>query len=136
MHPRHLYPPPSSHRHLHRADDLCASPFEGSVGKTSLVTRYVQNTFNERHVTTIQASFLTKRLNVDGSRVNISIWVSNLLLSPLISRKLLTFIDNLLDYSYNGRTQRDRNASMPLAPSIIENRTVPSLSSHYASFCK
>jgi Ras-related protein Rab-21 len=47
---------------------------EGSVGKTSLVTRYVQNTFNERHVTTIQASFLTKRLNVDGSRVNISIW--------------------------------------------------------------
>jgi hypothetical protein len=48
---------------------------EGSVGKTSLVTRYVQNTFNERHVTTIQASFLTKRLNVDGTRVNISIWV-------------------------------------------------------------
>jgi Ras-related protein Rab-21 len=47
---------------------------EGSVGKTSLVTRYVQNTFNERHVTTIQASFLTKRLNVDGNRVNISIW--------------------------------------------------------------
>jgi len=47
---------------------------EGSVGKTSLVTRYVQNTFNERHVTTIQASFLTKRLNVDGTRVNISIW--------------------------------------------------------------
>lgn len=44
------------------------------MGKTSLVTRYVQNTFNERHVTTIQASFLTKRLNVDGSRVNISIW--------------------------------------------------------------
>jgi hypothetical protein len=53
------------------------SIYEGSVGKTSLVTRYVQNTFNERHVTTIQASFLTKRLNVDGSRVNISIWVMN-----------------------------------------------------------
>lgn len=49
----------------------------GSVGKTSLVTRYVQNTFNEKHVTTIQASFLTKRLNVDGNRVNLSIWVRN-----------------------------------------------------------
>jgi len=47
---------------------------EGSVGKTSLVTRYVQNTFNEKRVPTIQASFLTKKLNVDGVRVNISIW--------------------------------------------------------------
>jgi len=47
---------------------------EGSVGKTSLVTRYVQNTFNEKHITTIQASFLTKRLNVDGNRVNLAIW--------------------------------------------------------------
>jgi Ras-related protein Rab-21 len=47
---------------------------EGSVGKTSLVTRYVQNTFNEKHVTTIQASFLSKRLNIDGNRVNLAIW--------------------------------------------------------------
>lgn len=47
---------------------------EGSVGKTSLVTRYVQNTFNEKHVTTIQASFLSKRLNIDGVRVNLAIW--------------------------------------------------------------
>jgi len=47
---------------------------EGCVGKTSLTLRYVQNTFNERHVTTIQASFLTKRLNVDGKRVNLAIW--------------------------------------------------------------
>ncbi|KAL6076940.1 Ras-related protein Rab-21 [Balamuthia mandrillaris] len=47
---------------------------EGSVGKTSLVTRYVQNKFNEKHVTTIQASFLSKRLNIDGERINLAIW--------------------------------------------------------------
>lgn len=47
---------------------------EGSVGKTSLVTRYIKNTFNERHVTTIQASFLSKRLNIEGQRVTLNIW--------------------------------------------------------------
>ena len=45
------------------------------MGKTSLVTRYVRNAFNDKHVTTIQASFLSKRLNIDGKRVNLSIWV-------------------------------------------------------------
>jgi len=47
---------------------------EGSVGKTSLVVRYVKNLFNPSHVTTIQASFLSKRLNIDGKSVNLSIW--------------------------------------------------------------
>jgi len=47
---------------------------EGCVGKTSLVMRYCQNTFNEKHETTIQASFLTKRLGVDGSKVTLNIW--------------------------------------------------------------
>jgi len=47
---------------------------EGCVGKTSLCLRYVQNAFNEKHLTTIQASFLTKRLNVDNKRVGLAIW--------------------------------------------------------------
>jgi len=47
---------------------------EGCVGKTSLCLRFVQNTFNEKHLTTVQASFLTKRLNVDSKRVNLAIW--------------------------------------------------------------
>jgi len=48
---------------------------EGCVGKTSLVLRYVENKFNPRHVTTLQASFFTKRLNLAGSkRVELSIW--------------------------------------------------------------
>jgi len=47
---------------------------EGCVGKTSLCLRFVQNTFNDKHLTTVQASFLTKRLNVDNKRVNLAIW--------------------------------------------------------------
>lgn len=47
---------------------------EGCVGKTSLVLRYVENKFNEKHLTTLQASFLTKKLNISGKRVTLNIW--------------------------------------------------------------
>mmetsp|Transcript_19737 Transcript_19737/g.51384 ORF Transcript_19737/g.51384 Transcript_19737/m.51384 type:complete len:210 (-) Transcript_19737:4256-4885(-) len=47
---------------------------EGCVGKTSLVLRYCQNVFNDKHLTTLQASFLKKRLNIKGSRVDLAIW--------------------------------------------------------------
>ncbi|XP_070532908.1 ras-related protein Rab-21-like [Ptychodera flava] len=47
---------------------------EGCVGKTSVVLRYVENKFNEKHISTLQASFLTKKLNIGGKRVNIAIW--------------------------------------------------------------
>ncbi|KAL4233780.1 Ras-related protein Rab-21 [Mactra antiquata] len=47
---------------------------EGCVGKTSCVLRYVENKFNDKHLTTLQASFLTKRLNIGGKRVNLNIW--------------------------------------------------------------
>ena len=47
---------------------------EGCVGKTSLVLRYIHNKFNDQHLTTIQASFLKKTLNIDNKRVNLAIW--------------------------------------------------------------
>lgn len=47
---------------------------EGCVGKTSLVLRYCQNTFNDRHITTMQAAFLKKRLNISGKRIDLAIW--------------------------------------------------------------
>ncbi|XP_033628736.1 ras-related protein Rab-21-like [Asterias rubens] len=47
---------------------------EGCVGKTSLVLRYVENKFNDKHLSTLQASFLNKRLNIGGKRVNLAIW--------------------------------------------------------------
>lgn len=47
---------------------------EGRVGKTSLVLRYTRNLFDDQQQSTIQASYQTKRLNIDGQSVNLSIW--------------------------------------------------------------
>lgn len=47
---------------------------EGCVGKTSLVLRYVEDKFNSNHISTVQASFLNKKLNIEGKPVNLSIW--------------------------------------------------------------
>lgn len=47
---------------------------EGAVGKTSIVLRYVENKFNDKHVQTLQASFLQKNLNISGQRIQLSIW--------------------------------------------------------------
>lgn len=47
---------------------------DGRVGKTSLVLRYVNDVFTEKQTATIQASYLTKRLNVGGTLVTLAIW--------------------------------------------------------------
>ncbi|WKX94478.1 hypothetical protein Q1695_011614 [Nippostrongylus brasiliensis] len=47
---------------------------EGAVGKSSLLMRYVENKFSPRHISTIQASFQTKQLEVDGCHVTLNIW--------------------------------------------------------------
>ncbi|KAJ1695381.1 hypothetical protein LUZ63_012079 [Rhynchospora breviuscula] len=47
---------------------------DGRVGKTSLVVRYINNVFSEKQEATIQASYLTKRLIIDGVPVTLSIW--------------------------------------------------------------
>merc|ERR1711991_1096142 len=47
---------------------------EGSVGKTSCVLRYCRDEFNDKHITTIQASFFTKRITVSSARVKLAIW--------------------------------------------------------------
>lgn len=47
---------------------------EGCVGKTSIVLRYVEDKFNNKHISTLQASFLTKKLTVGDKRVQLNIW--------------------------------------------------------------
>lgn len=47
---------------------------EGRVGKTSLVLRYINNVFSEKQQSTVQASFLTKRLSIGDRTVNLAIW--------------------------------------------------------------
>jgi small GTP-binding protein len=47
---------------------------EGRVGKTSLLLRYVNNIFSDTQPATIQASYLTKRIAMDGMSVQLAIW--------------------------------------------------------------
>lgn len=47
---------------------------EGCVGKTSLLLRYTGDVFNDTHVTTLQATFVNKKININGKRINLSIW--------------------------------------------------------------
>lgn len=47
---------------------------EGCVGKTSLVLRYVEDKFNTKHISTLQASFLNKKINIDGKTVRMALW--------------------------------------------------------------
>jgi len=44
------------------------------LGKHLFFLRYCENTFNDDHNQTIQASFRNKRLNIDSQRVNLAIW--------------------------------------------------------------
>ncbi|XP_050440452.1 ras-related protein Rab-21 [Adelges cooleyi] len=47
---------------------------EGCVGKTSLVLRYTEDKFSDKHVSTLQASFVKKKLNINGRRIHLAIW--------------------------------------------------------------
>ncbi|KAM7348417.1 RAS oncogene family member Rab21 [Cochliomyia hominivorax] len=48
---------------------------EGCVGKTSIVLRYVEDKFNPQHISTLQASFLTKKVTLEnGNKVQLNIW--------------------------------------------------------------
>jgi Ras-related protein Rab-1A len=45
-----------------------------AVGKTSLVLRYINNTFSEKYISTIGADFLIKDLDLLGAPIRLMIW--------------------------------------------------------------
>ena len=45
-----------------------------SVGKTNLCKRFVEDTFSDDSSPTIGADFLTKVVDVNGTKVNIKFW--------------------------------------------------------------
>jgi len=47
---------------------------DSAVGKTSLLTRYVEKKFDNRHKATIGADFLIKELDINGTTVTLQIW--------------------------------------------------------------
>lgn len=47
---------------------------EGKVGKSSILLRFVHDQFNKNHLSTVQASFMNKKINFDNKRVALNIW--------------------------------------------------------------
>jgi len=47
---------------------------EGRVGKTCLCLRYVKNSFSDSQESTIQATYLDKRLNIGQKSIKLMIW--------------------------------------------------------------
>ena len=45
-----------------------------SVGKTSITTRFISNTFNQHEPSTVGANYQVFTRDVDGQRVNVQIW--------------------------------------------------------------
>ena len=46
----------------------------GRVCKTSILLRYVQGTYEERQVSTLQASYLDKKMVIDNQSIQLSLW--------------------------------------------------------------
>lgn len=47
---------------------------EGRVGKTSILLRYTKGEYSDKQVSTLQASYLDKKLTVGSTQVQLSIW--------------------------------------------------------------
>jgi Ras-related protein Rab-21 len=47
---------------------------EGRVGKTSILLRYTKGEYNDRQVSTLQASFLDKKIMVGNVTAQLSVW--------------------------------------------------------------
>jgi Ras-related protein Rab-21 len=46
----------------------------GRVGKTSILLRFVRGEYSDKQQSTLQASYLDKRVSVSGQQINLSIW--------------------------------------------------------------
>jgi len=47
---------------------------EGRVGKTSILLRYIEGKYDDKQVSTLQASYLEKSIKVGSTNVKLSVW--------------------------------------------------------------
>jgi small GTP-binding protein len=47
---------------------------DSNIGKTSLITRYVTNCFNDRYICTIGVDFMTKSISFENQTIKLQIW--------------------------------------------------------------
>jgi Ras-related protein Rab-7A len=69
--------------------------FFSSVGKTSLLLRYVENSFTIATKSTIGADFLSKQIDVDGKPVTLQIWVRRKSFTDAIQNQSRAFVHSL-----------------------------------------
>ena len=44
------------------------------LGKTSLMLRFINDQFNDKHMSTVQAAFMKKKLRIGNNSVELAIW--------------------------------------------------------------
>jgi small GTP-binding protein len=47
---------------------------DSSVGKSSILARYVDNAFNENYISTIGVDFKIKTINIKDRKIKLQIW--------------------------------------------------------------
>ena len=47
---------------------------DGAVGKTSIIKKYSENTFNENYIATVGCNFATKKISINGVEVTCQFW--------------------------------------------------------------
>lgn len=47
---------------------------EGRVGKTSILLRYTKGEYSDKQVSTLQASYLDKKIQIGSNSIQLSIW--------------------------------------------------------------
>lgn len=47
---------------------------DSGVGKTSIINRFSNNTFNETHIATIGVDFRYKNIDIDGTPIRLQVW--------------------------------------------------------------
>lgn len=52
----------------------CSKPFIARVGKTSITIRYCKNDFNDKQISTVDASCLEKTIETTGGQMKLTIW--------------------------------------------------------------
>lgn len=89
------------------------------VGKTSLITRFMYDTFDNTYQATIGIDFLSKTMYLDDRTVRLQLWDTGTLLSLLfISHHCSLFLS--LSLCYTAGQERFRS----LIPSYIRDSTV------------
>jgi Ras-related protein Rab-21 len=47
---------------------------EGRVGKTSILLRYIKGEYSDQQISTLQASYLDKKISIGTQQVQLSVW--------------------------------------------------------------